>query len=110
MAGGETGPEYTWQPEPTVYESANITHFMREVGASSLEALWEYARRDITGFYDRLIARLDLAWFTPYRQTLDLARGIPFARWFVGGGYNASFNCVDRHIEAGRWHAPAIIW
>jgi len=110
MAIGETGAVFTWQPTPEVYENANITHFMREVGVSSLEGLWESARADIASFYDRLVTRLGLAWFTKYTQTLDVSRGIPLARWFVDGVYNASYNCLDRHASTERAHAPAIIW
>ncbi len=110
MAIGEAGAVFTWQPTPEVYENANITQFMREVGVSSLEALWEFARSDIAGFYDKLVARLGLAWFLPYDTTLDTSRGIPLARWFVGGSYNASYGCLDRQVQAGRGAAPAIIW
>ena len=34
----------------------------------------------------------------------------PFAKWFVGGRLNASYNCVDRHVEAGRGDRVAINW
>src|SRR5579864_201769 len=110
MAVGDTSAVVAWQPTTEVYAGANITHFMREVGAASLEELWAYGQADITEFYDKLVARLGLPWFTPYQQTLDLSKGIPFARWFVGGSYNASYNCIDRHVQTGRAHAPAIIW
>lgn len=31
-------------------------------------------------------------------------------RWFEDGQLNVCFNCVDRHVHAGRGDAPAIIW
>ncbi len=34
----------------------------------------------------------------------------PFAKWFVGGKLNAAYNCVDRHVEAGRGDKVAIHW
>ena len=34
----------------------------------------------------------------------------PFAKWFVGGQLNVAYNCLDRHIEAGRGSKVAIYW
>src|SRR5579863_394786 len=91
-------------------ENANITGFMRAIGVADLDALWAYARTDIAKFYDELLAHIGLAWFEPYQQTLDLSRGNPHARWFVGGKYNASHNCLDKHVAAGRGGRAALIW
>jgi acetyl-CoA synthetase len=106
----EAGAAFTWEPTSQVKEDANITRFMREVGIATLDDLWDFARRDIRTFYERLVSHLRLSWLTPYREILDLSRGLPFARWFVGGQYNASYNCIDRHIEEGRAREAAIIW
>ena len=35
---------------------------------------------------------------------------LPFAKWFVGGRLNAAYNCVDRHVEAGRGDRVAFYW
>ena len=37
----------------------------------------------------------------PFTEVLDWTNP-PFAKWFVGGTLNASYNCVDRHVEAGK--------
>ncbi|HEV2879155.1 MAG TPA: AMP-binding protein [Candidatus Eremiobacteraceae bacterium] len=105
-----TGAAFSWEPTPEAIERANITQFMREVGARTLDDLWEMAHRDIGAFYGQLVEHLKLSWFTPYTNVLDSSRGIPFARWFDGGSYNASYNCIDRHVAQGRGQAPAIIW
>ena len=34
----------------------------------------------------------------------------PFAKWFVGGKLNVAYNCVDRHVEAGRGDRVAFHW
>src|SRR5437868_10406293 len=39
-----------------------------------------------------------LTWFEPYHTVLDTSDA-PFWKWFVGGKINASYNCVDRHLE-----------
>jgi acetyl-CoA synthetase len=83
---------------------------MKRVGCATLEALWDYARADIARFYHELVSEMGLAWFEPYSTTLDLSRGLPFARWFVGGRYNASYNCLDRWVRAGRGADTALVW
>ena len=34
----------------------------------------------------------------------------PFAKWFVGGKTNASYNCLDAHLDTARRNKAAIIW
>ena len=50
-----------------------------------------------------------LTWATKWYQVLDWSNA-PFAKWFVGGTLNAAYNCVDRHVEAGRGDKVAIHW
>jgi len=42
-----------------------------------------------------------LTWYKYWEKTLDTSNA-PFWRWFVGGKINASYNCVDRHLEKYR--------
>ncbi|MDA8049395.1 MAG: acetate--CoA ligase [Rhodospirillales bacterium] len=42
-----------------------------------------------------------LSWYKYWDKTLDTSNA-PFWRWFVGGKINASYNCVDRHLEKHR--------
>src|SRR6058998_3995728 len=49
-----------------------------------------------------------LDWDAYWHTTLD-ASNPPFWRWFVGGRLNASFNCVDRHLESSA-NKAAFIW
>jgi len=48
-----------------------------------------------------------LTWFKPYRKVLDTSNA-PFWKWFAGGKINASYNCVDRHLEKYRNKAAFI--
>src|ERR1019366_8382203 len=34
----------------------------------------------------------------------------PFYKWFVGGSLNVSYNCLDRHVIAGRGDRVAFHW
>ena len=71
------------------------------------EALWNEAKDDPIAFWDKL-AKEELHWFEPYGETLEWEE--PFAKWFVGGKTNASYNCLDMHIAQGRGDKIAIQW
>ena len=49
-----------------------------------------------------------LHWDKPWTQVLDWKR--PFAKWFIGGKLNASYNCLDRHVIEGRGDRVAFIF
>src|SRR5213079_3558816 len=50
-----------------------------------------------------------LHWETKWDQVLDWSNK-PFAKWFVGGKLNVSYNCLDRHVEAGNGDKVAFHW
>ena len=49
-----------------------------------------------------------LEWFRPWSKVLDW--NYPWAKWFVGATCNISYNCLDRHLKAGRKNKVAVIW
>ncbi len=63
---------------------------------------------DPEGFWAEEAKRLD--WIEPWDQVLEWNFEEPRVAWFKGGKLNASVNCLDRHVEAGRGDRPAIIW
>lgn len=105
-----TRPRDRWVPAPFAVASANLTAFARSLGVDGYRGLSLAASADLPGFYERLIAALDLRWDAPWSQILDLSRGKPFATWFVGAGFNAAANALDRHVDAGRSAAEALVW
>ena len=62
--------------------------------------------RDLEEFWAEEARKLD--WFRTWDKVLEW--DVPFARWFVGGELNASYICVDRHIESGRKNKVALYW
>ena len=70
-------------------------------------AMWEEAERDYEAFWARQ-ARENVTWFEDFHTTL--AWDVPFAQWFIGGKLNVSYNCLDRHVEAGRGGKVAFHW
>jgi acetyl-CoA synthetase len=49
-----------------------------------------------------------VTWFEPFSQLYEWK--LPYAKWYLGGKLNACFNCVDRHVEAGRGDQVAYYW
>jgi acetyl-CoA synthetase len=50
----------------------------------------------------------ELFWFRKWKKVLEWK--LPFAKWFVGGKINVSYNCLDRHLTSWRKNKAAIIW
>ena len=69
--------------------------------------LYTLAAQDPTGFWAKL-AEKELHWFSKWGKTLDWQP--PFAKWFVNGKINISYNCLDRHLTTDRRDKPALIW
>jgi acetyl-CoA synthetase len=70
-------------------------------------AVYDEAERDPQGWWAKQAERLD--WFERWHTVLDDANP-PFYRWFLGGKLNASYNCLDRHVLAGRGERVAYHW
>lgn len=51
-----------------------------------------------------------LEWDRTHDTIVESIDGPPYSRWFVGGELNASKNCVDRHVQAGRGEDAALRW
>jgi len=63
------------------------------------------AKSDQTSFWDEQAKKL--SWFKPWIKTLEWDS--PFARWFIGGEINASYNTLDVHQD-NIAEKPAILW
>jgi acetyl-CoA synthetase len=68
---------------------------------------YDEADKDRLAFWEKQAQRI--TWAEPFTKVLDWDNP-PFAKWFVGGKLNASYNCVDRHVEAGNGDKVAFHW
>jgi acetyl-CoA synthetase len=69
--------------------------------------IYDEAAADWQGFWARQAAEL-VSWNDEWHTILEW--DLPFARWFVGGTLNVSYNCLDRHVEAGNGSKVAYHW
>ncbi len=70
-------------------------------------SLYDQASEDYQGFWAQQAAEL-VSWDTEWDTICEW--DLPYAKWFVGGKLNVSYNCLDRHVEAGRGDKVAIHW
>jgi acetyl-CoA synthetase len=89
--------EQTFEPPPEFAAQANVSD----------PGVYEQAAADPEGWWASWAQKLD--WIEPWDEVLDWSDP-PFARWFGGGRLNASANCLDRHVAAGRGDRVALHW
>src|SRR5438093_11841649 len=92
LAEGRTFPPPEWFKKDALVVDAEI---------------YDEANADFEGFWARQAADL-LDWDAEWHTILEW--NLPFAKWFVGGRLNASYNCLDRHVAAGHGGKVAYHW
>ena len=70
------------------------------------ERIYAEAAQDPEAFWGKIAQ--ELHWFEPWTKVLDW--NAPWAKWFVGGKINLSYNCLDRHADSARRDKIAILW
>tara|TARA_B100000029_G_scaffold139011_2_gene134089 strand:+ start:6214 stop:8208 length:1995 start_codon:yes stop_codon:yes gene_type:complete len=87
----------TFPPDPNFVQKALLNDSSHhEEALSDYEAFWAKQARDL------------VSWDEDFHTTLEWE--LPFAKWFVGGRLNISYNCLDRHVEAGYGDRIAYFW
>ena len=90
-----------FSPSPEFSQNAHIKSL------EDYQHLYEKAKANPEQFWAEL-AEQELHWFDKWDKVLDWQP--PFAKWFVNGKINISYNCLDRHLTTWRKNKAAIIW
>jgi acetyl-CoA synthetase len=85
--------ERRYPPPPDFAAQANAQPSIYD---EPFEAFWEREGRE------------RVTWFQPFTSLYEWE--LPYAKWYLGGKLNVSYNCVDRHVEAGRGDKVAFHW
>jgi acetyl-CoA synthetase len=91
-----------YPPPPEAVQGAHVS------GMEAYRKLCAEAEADYEGYWARLAREL-LSWKTPFKKVLNDSTP-PFFKWFEDGTLNASYNCLDRQVEAGRGDKVALIF
>jgi acetyl-CoA synthetase len=92
--------ERVFKPTPEFSKNAHIksmAHYRR---------FYQQSVRTPEKFWAKIAS--ELYWFKKWKKVLEWK--LPFAKWFVGGQINISYNCLDRHLETWRKNKAAIVW
>ena len=109
------GGDIVWRPTPQHIERAHLTAFMRRHGIENFEALMKRSTEEVEWFTDAVLKYLDIEFYEPYSQAVDLSAGIQLPKWCVGGKMNVVHNCVDKWVDSSREGqlfptSKAIVW
>jgi len=74
--------------------------------ANAKQEIYERADKDYLAFWEEQAG--NLYWHKKWDQVLDWQS--PFAKWFIGGKLNASYNALDRHVLEGRGNRIAFLF
>src|SRR2546423_13671385 len=85
--------ERRYEPPPDFARQANA---QRDIYDRDWHELWETEGRE------------RVTWFEPFTELYEW--NPPYAKWYLGGKLNVCFNCVDRHVEAGKGGQGAYYW
>ncbi|GAB7017994.1 acetate--CoA ligase [Halostagnicola bangensis] len=91
---------------PTGTPHSSPTSFVSQANVSDSDVYAEF-EANWPACWERATKLLE--WDETYDTVLE-EEDAPFYRWFDGGRLNASYNCLDRHVESGRKNHAAIRW
>ncbi|RMG71460.1 MAG: acetate--CoA ligase [Nitrospirae bacterium] len=86
--------------------------FSKRAHIKSMDQYEEIYRRSIEdpeGFWAEM-AEKNITWFKKWDKVLEYDFEKPYIKWFQGGKLNASYNCLDRHLDSARRTKAALIW
>jgi acetyl-CoA synthetase len=92
------GQSMVWQPNPAWIAASNLRHFMDRHQIGDYDELLRRATDDISWFWDAVMKDLDIQFYQPYTNIVDLSNGIQFPKWCVNGEMNIIHNCLDKWV------------
>jgi len=93
----------TFAPSKEVSERAHIKSM------AEYKKIYKRSVEDPEGFWGEM-AEKNLTWYKKWDKVLDYDFKKPYIKWFQGGKLNASYNCIDRHLDGPKRNKAAIVW
>jgi acetyl-CoA synthetase len=91
------GGEFVWHPTPELIAQSNLQRFIAKHRLGSYDELMRRSTADIAWFWNTVLRELDIQFYKPYSQVVDLSEGKPWAKWCVGGEMNVVHNMLDKY-------------
>ncbi len=104
------GGVIVWRPTVEQMNRTNVKRLMDRHKLKSFDDLARRATDDIEWFWNAVLDDLGVEFYEPYSRIVDLSRGLPWARWCVGGKMNIVHNALDKWIGTSTQNRAAIRW
>lgn len=104
------GQDVVWTPDPDVVADSNLRRFMDRHDLADLSALRTRAASDVAWFWEAVLDDLDIEFYDPYDQIVDLSKGIERPAWCVNGSMNIVHNLLDKWQGTPAEDRAALRW
>jgi acetyl-CoA synthetase len=104
------GQKVVWQPSEPYLRRSRLKRFMERHGLGTLDELLARSTTDLAWFWEAVFEDLDIEFYEPYRQVVDLSRGIQWPTWCVGARLNIVHNCLDKWMDTPTQNRVAVRW
>src|SRR5512139_3624134 len=104
------GGEIVWRPTPEIIAQSRLKQFMDQHGLATFDELLQHSTADLEWFWDAVLKFLDIQFYLPYSQVVDLSNGPEWPVWCAGGVMNIVHNCLDKRIGTADEHKAALIY
>ncbi|HET7377512.1 MAG TPA: AMP-binding protein, partial [Anaerolineae bacterium] len=104
------GGEIVWRPTPKLIQNSRLKMFMDQHNIPDFQTLSQRSTTELDWFWNAVIKDLDIQFYKPYTQVVDLAKGIEWPVWCVDGVMNIVHNCLDKYIGTPKENQAALIW
>ena len=99
MSEFQFGGEFVWHPSAELIARSNLQQFINRHRLGSYDELMRRSTTNIPWFWDTVLRDLDIQFYKPYSQVVDLSQGKPWAHWCVGGEMNIVHNLLDKYTD-----------
>jgi acetyl-CoA synthetase len=110
MPDFDFGGAIAWRPTPEYRDRSRLAAFLARHHLADLDDLLRRSADDPAWFWRAVLDDLGIEFYEPYREVLDLSRGIAWPRWCVGGRLNIVHNCLDKWIGTPVAEKAAVRW
>jgi acetyl-CoA synthetase len=90
------GGQFVWHPPRELIAQSNLQRFIEKHALGSYGELMRRSTTDIAWFWDTVLRDLDIQFYKPYSDVVDLSEGKPWAHWCVDGEMNIVHNLLDK--------------
>jgi acetyl-CoA synthetase len=92
-----------------IYDIPAPVRGQTEIDAETYAQMYQRSIQDPEGFWSEQAEKF-VTWFKRWDKVLEWDFDAAHIKWFLGGKLNVSYNCLDRHVEAGAGKQTALIW